>query len=365
MHRTRTIALALGLFVALVLTATAAATHPGSPVGAVYTLTNSPGGNAVLAYARDADGSLSGPESFPTGGTGTGGGLGSQGALVLSDNRRELYAVNAGSNSITLFSVTKDGLEAESTAPSGGTMPISIAVHDDLLYVLNAGGTPNITGFSTRHDTLTPLAGSTRPLGVSSAGPAQVSFSPDGRVLVVTEKNTSTIDTYAVGHDGLPDAPATFASAGATPFGFDFDRRGNLLVSDAGGTASSYSLSREGRVNVITGAVDTHQGAPCWLVTSKDGRFAYTANGGTGTISGFSVDHDGGLTLLDANGVTADLGATSHPLDEAVSKDGRYLYNLTDGTHSISGLSIGNDGGLTDAGTTGGLPVGAAGIAAS
>jgi 6-phosphogluconolactonase len=364
MQRMRTIALALGLFVALVLTATAAATH-GGKAGAVYTLSNSPGGNAVLAFERDADGSLSGPTSYPTGGTGNGGGLGSQGAIVLGDNNRDLYAVNAGSDSISHFSVTKDGLEWESTVPSGGTMPISIAVSHDLLYVLNAGGTPNITGFDTSHGGLTPIAGSTRALGVGAAGPAQVSFSPDGRVLVVTEKGSNTIDTYSVGHDGLADSAATFPSAGGTPFGFEFDKHGNLLVSDAAGTASSYSLSKEGRVNVITGAVDTHQGAPCWLVTSKDGRYAYTANGGTGTISGFSVDKDGALTLLDASGVTADLGAGSHPLDEAVTKDGRYLYNLTDGTHSISGLSIGKDGSLTGAGTTGGLPVGAAGIAAS
>jgi DNA-binding beta-propeller fold protein YncE len=243
-------------------------------------------------------------------------------------------------------------------------MPISLTVHDHLLYVLNAGGTANITGFDTHGDGLTPIPGSTRGMGPGASGPAQVSFDPHGRVLVVTEKASNTIETFYVDGD-VPDSAAVFASVGDTPFGFDFDRRGNLLVSNAANSASSYSVSREGRVNVISGAVPTFQGAPCWLVASKDGRYAYTANAGGGTISGFSVGNDGSLTLLTPGGATANLGAGSHPLDEAVTKDGRYLYNLTDGFHTITGLAIGNDGSLTNAGSIGGLPAGAAGIAAS
>ena len=182
-------------------------------------------------------------------------------------------------------------------------------------------------------------------------------------MLVVTEKSTSSIETFFVDQD-VPDAAAVFASTGGTPFGFDFDKHGNLLVSNATGSASSYSLSHEGRVNVISGAVPTFQGAPCWLVTSKDGRYAYTANAGPGTISGFTVGNDGSLTLLTPGGATASLGATSHPLDEAVTATA-YLYNLTDGLHRISGFSIGKDGGLTNAGFVAGLPAGASGIAAS
>jgi 6-phosphogluconolactonase (cycloisomerase 2 family) len=358
----RTIPLAVGLLFALALVATAGAAHRGGPAGAVYVLDNQPGGNAVLAYSRAADGSLSGPVSYPTGGTGTGGGLGSQGSLVLDG--RDLYAVNAGSNSITRFSVTKSGLELETTVPSGGTMPISLTVHGDLLYVLNAGGTPNVTGFDTDGDDLTPIPGSTRPLGPGSAGPAQVSFGRHGKVLVVTNKNSNTIDTYAI-DDDVPDAPATFAAAGGTPFGFDFDKRGNLLTSDAAGSASSYSLSREGRVNVITGAVAAFQAAPCWLVTSKDGRFAYTANTGSGTVSGFTVGNDGSLTLLTPGGATASTGAGSRPADESFTRDGDYLYVRSGGTNTISAFAMNDDGSLTGAGTTTGLPVGAAGIAAS
>ena len=174
---------------------------------------------------------------------------------------------------------------------------------------------------------------------------------------------TSRIDVYAVGADGLATGPVSSPSAGTTPFGFDFDNKGHLLVSEAGtGTASSYGVTAAG-ASTIGGAVTTHQAAPCWLAATPDGRFAYTANGGSGTITGFAVAPDGSLALLDPSGVTAALGATSHPLDEAVSHDGRYLYDLTDGSHVISGFAIARDGGLSAPWTVA-VPVGAAGIAA-
>ena len=361
MHRMRTLSLSLGLLAALALVATAGAAHRSGPVGHVYVLSNQPAGNAVLDYARAADGTLSGPVSTPTGGTGTGGNLGSQGSIVLDGD--DLYAVNAGSNSVSRFSVERNGLVWKATAPSGGTMPISLTVHDHLLYVLNGGAPTSISGFDTHGDGLTPIPGSTRAMGPAATGPAEISFNRNGNVLVVTEKTTSTIETFYVDHD-TPDNAAVFSATGNTPFGFDWDKRGNLLTSNASGSASSYSVSREGRVNVISGAVATGQAAPCWLAASKDSRYAYTANGGSGTITGFTIGNDGSLALLTPGGVNANLGTGSHPLDTTATKDG-YLYNLTDGLHRISGFSIGDDGGLTSAGFVGGLPVGAAGIAAS
>lgn len=356
------ITLALGLVMMMLVAVTAAVGAPSS-AGTVYTLSNAPAGNAVLAYSRAADGTLTPQGSFPTGGTGTGGGLGSQGAVILSDDRHELFAVNAASDSISWFAVRSGGLELKATVPSGGFHPISLTAHDKVLYVLNAGAPANITGFSTDHDALAPIAGSTRPLGVGASGPAEVAFSPDGNTLVVTEKGSSSIDTYAVGHDGIASTPAAFASAGATPFGFDFDKHGNVLVSNASASASSYAVGDGGRLSVVSAAVATHQAAPCWLVASKNGRFAYTANAGSGSISGFSVGHDGSLTLLDPSGVSASTGAGSHPLDESVTNDGRYLYNLTDGLHALSAFRIAEDGSLSPAGTLAGLPVGAAGLA--
>jgi len=358
-HRLILVALVVAAALATVATATAA---PDEGPGAVYTLTNSPAGNAVVTFDRAADGTLSPTGSVPTGGVGTGTGLGSQGALVLSDNGKWLVAVNAGSNSVSLFRVAHDGVALADTAPSGGATPISVTLRGDLAYVVNAGAGGSISGFTVAKGALEPLAGSTRALGAGTAGPAQVQFSPDGRLLVVTEKASSTIDVFAVDRNGVAGAAVTSPSAGSTPFGFDFDNKGHLLTSDAGGTASSYDVSAAG-ATPITGAVATHQAAPCWLVASNNGRFAYTANGGSGTISGFSVGHDGSLALLQPSGVSANLGATSHPLDMSISKDGKYLYNLTDGSHLITGFRVEDDGSLTPAGTTA-IPVGAAGIAA-
>jgi 6-phosphogluconolactonase (cycloisomerase 2 family) len=362
--RNRIILAALVVLAAFVVAAGAGAAGNDRP-GAVYTLTNAASGNAVAVFARGADGTLTPAGTVATGGAGTGALLGSQGALVVSDDGRSIFAVNAGSNSISQLAVTPHGLELVSTVASGGTLPISVTVHGKWVYALNAGSR-TIAGFVTSRDGLAPLAGSTRALGAGAAGPAQVQFSPDGTTLAVTNKASSTIDTFAVGSDGTAGPAVTSVSAGATPFGFDFDNRGHLLVSEAGsGSASSYSIAAGGSASAISGAVATHQGAPCWLVASKNGRYAYTANGGSGTISGFAVAEDGSLSLLDASGVTANLGAGSHPLDEAISRNGRYLYNLTDGRHTISAFRIEEDGSLTPLGAVGTLPAGADGIAAS
>src|SRR6266852_7225687 len=174
--------------------------------GSVYTLTNQVAGNAVAVFSRGADGRLTAAGTISTGGTGTGASLGSQSAVTLSDDGRWLFAVNAGSNDVSVFSVSPAGLALASRTASGGTLPISLTVHGNVLYVLNAGGTGNISGFAVgTTGTLTPIPGSTRSLSGTNVGPAQVSFSPDGRRLVVTEKNTSLLDVYAVDANGAAD----------------------------------------------------------------------------------------------------------------------------------------------------------------
>ncbi len=255
---------------------------------AVYTLTNQVAGNAVAVFDRAADGTLTAAGTIATGGTGTGGGLGSQGAVALSDDGRRLFALNAGSNDVSVFSVGPAGLSLASRTASGGTLPISLTVHGNVLYVLNAGGDGNISGFTVgATGGLTPIPGSTQPLSGTNVGPAQVSFSPDGRRLVVTEKNTNLLDVYAVDANGAAGARTSFTSAGGTPFGFAFGLRDLLLVSEAAapGSASSYILGRGGDLQVVSGAVLTHQGAPCWAVVTNDRRFGFTANG-SGSVSG-------------------------------------------------------------------------------
>jgi 6-phosphogluconolactonase (cycloisomerase 2 family) len=342
--------------------AASAAAMPADAPGAVYALVNQASGNAVAVFNRAADGSLAWQGSVATGGSGTGSGLGSQGAIALSDDGRWLFAVNAGSNDVSAFRVTAGGLAPASRVPSGGVQPISLTVHGDVLYVLNAGGAGNISGFSVgARGELTPIAGSTRSLSGSGVGPAQVSFSPNGRWLIVTEKATSRLVVYAVGSDGVVSTAITTASAGGTPFGFAFGQRDELFVSEAAGSASSYVIDGSGALTVTSGAVLTHQGAPCWAVVTKNGKFGYTANAQGGSISGFAIANDGSIGLIDADGRTAVVGGGN--IDLAVSGNSRYLYQLN-GDRSISGFRIEADGHLTPAGRTAGMPASTVGLAA-
>ena len=361
MEKTFKLAALVAALVAFAVPAAASAAHSDSTRDAVYTITNGTTGNGVAAYSRAADGTLTYVATYATGGLGTGAGLGSQGAVTLSDNGKHLFAVNAASNSISEFAVGNDGLRLEATFSSNGARPISVTAHKNLLYALDAGSSA-ITGFKIDgNGRVESIDGSTQPL--LGRNPAQVAFSPDGSVLVVTEKGTATLDTFAV-TDGRAQAGVSSPSAGATPFGFAFDGLGRAFVSEAAGSASSYAIDASG-AQVITGAAATHQGAPCWLVVTTDGRFAYTANAGGATISGFSIAANGALTLLDPTGATAALGAGAHPLDEAVSSDGRFLYVLVDGRHTIAGFRIESDGSLGPLGEVGTLPPGAIGLASS
>jgi len=355
--------LIFGVLAAVVAALTVpAANAAGSARGAVFTQTNSVSGNAVAVFARGGDGSLTQTATYATGGAGTGANLGSQGAVALTDNGKRLFAVNAGSNSVSEFSVNGDELELVTTFGSNGVRPIAVTVDKNLVYVLNPGSA-SITGF--RADGVGRVAaidGSTQPrLGTN---PAQVAFSPGGGAIAVTEKDSSTIDTFTVDHEGRAHAGVSSSSAGGTPFGFAFDAAGRAFVSEAAGSASSYSVDAAG-AHVITAAALTHQAAPCWLVVTPDGRYAYTANAGSATISGFSIAGDGSLALLDPSGASASLGAGAHPLDEAVTSDGSTLYVLVDGRHTVAGYRIGSDGSLTLVGEVGSLPAGAVGLAAS
>jgi 6-phosphogluconolactonase len=360
-----TFALALGL-VLTALGAGASGALAKSGPRAVYTLTNDAAGNAVQVFDRKG-GSLTADGTVPTGGTGTGAGLGNQGGLIL--DRKRLFAVNAGSDSISAFKVRRGGLKLVDTARSGGDQPISLTAHRGLLYVLNAGGDGNIKGFKySRSGELSRIAGSKRPLSGAAVGPAQVSFDPKGRTLVVTEKDTNLIDTYRVSrHSGRASGPNPQPSAGQTPFGFAFDRRGHLIVSEAFGGAtdesavSSYDVDH-GILDPITPSAATTETAACWIVVTKNGHFAYTTNTGSASISGYRVGRGGELTLLDADGVTGSTGPM--PIDMALTRGSRFLFSLNSGDGTISGFRVGFDGSLSPTGGASGLPTGATGLAA-
>jgi len=318
-------------------------------VGAVYTMTNATTGNEVVIFDRDEDGILTKAGSIATGGTGSGGGLdalGSQGSLKLSENHRWLVAVNAGSNEISIFRVQRDGLDLVDKVDSGGVFPVSATIFHNLVYVLNAGGSPNITGFSLSHKgELTPLANSTRSLG--AGGFAQVGFDPQGETLVVTDKLDNKILVFSVGRRGLPSmSPVTSPSNGVTPFGFIFNRRGHLLVVEAGTNAvSSYKILPDDTLDVISGSVLNGQKAACWI-TGNERRYIFTANPGTHTVSAYRLmTEQGNLVLI--NGAA---GTGNTPLDLSTTRNGRFLYALDPTNGTIDMFKIEGDGSLTNLG---------------
>jgi 6-phosphogluconolactonase len=368
MKRTTTAAIG-ALSAVLAFGGTGVAAADGGAAGAVYTQTNGAGGNAILAFRRSSDGRLSPLGTYPTGGLGTGSGLGSQGSVTLSRDGDLLLAVDAGSDDVASFAVRDDGsLTFVDRVASGGDQPISVTAHGGLAYVLNAGGSGNIAGFSLDGaGNLTPIAGSSRALSTAASGPAEIDFNPAGTALLVTEKTTNRLTTYTVGSDGLASAGTWIASAGVTPFGFAFDARGRAIVSEASGgavdasTVSSYAL-RGASTRILDGPVATTETSACWVAVTANGRFAYDANTGSGTVTGFAIGNDGSLTRLDADGVTGVTGGS--PADLDASANGHFLYVRVGGLNDISAFRVAVDGSLTSIGTTG-LPAGTVGIAAS
>jgi 6-phosphogluconolactonase (cycloisomerase 2 family) len=324
--------------------------------GSVYTETNATTGNAVQKFDRAADGTLSLAGTYPTGGNGSSTPGGRQGAVALSGDERTLYAVNSGSDSVTAFAVTSRGLVSLGSIPSGGIAPVSVAVRGNRVYVLNSGDTPargaaNLSTYiALPFGRLVPLRGGIENLAAGAAGATQVSVTPDGRRLLVTERVSNRLETLTLDRLGRPRAPVVTASSGATPFGFAFDDRGDAIVSEAGAsTVSSYRIGLAGALQPVTAALSVGQGAACWVAVSPDGRYAYTGNA-SGSISGFAVDRSGALTALTPGGITAALPAPLTPRDLAFSRDGRYLYAVSPGG-AVIGFRVGRDGSLTPDGS--------------
>lgn len=337
--------------------------------GSVYTLSNQANGNQVLAYRIGANGALTFKEACYTGGNGTGGGLGNQGAVALTDDEDIVLAVNAGSNSISSLKVTGNGLRLRSTVGSGGVRPVSITVHNDLVYVLNAGGNGSISGFRLLNNgRLQPIPHSTRPLSVAATtAPAQISFVLGGRVLAITEKATNTITTYKVNALGIPAAMHTITSASPTPFGFAKGRLGIIFVSEAvGGAAgasvlSSYRVTPDGHITLVQGSVGAGQSAACWVVITSDGKFAYATNTASNNLSTFNTNvFSGAISVSQAISATTPAG----PIDAALTESSKFLYVLNSGDNSISAFKVGANGSLGNVQTLTGLPAGATGLAA-
>jgi 6-phosphogluconolactonase (cycloisomerase 2 family) len=366
---------ALAVAVALAGTGFAAFAHDaddgdedrgGLRSGKLFISSNARAGNEVLVYQRATSGPATLVTRVATQGQGTGAGLGSQGAVTLSGNGRWLFVVNAASNSLSTFAVTPGGLVLKSVVDTGGLTPTSVTEHEGLVFVLNAGGSGNVTGLRNRGGQLTPVLGAVGTLSANTGtAPGQVSFNEDGDVLVVTERATNRLTSFAVKRDGTLDGKTVTASAGAVPFGFAFTRRDTLVVSEAAGSgASSYRFNeRSAQPILVTPSLANGQGAACWVAVTPDGKFAFTANAATSTVSSYAVARNGQLSLQA--GVAASTGTGAGALDMAVSPGGSQLAVFANRSLNIVSFSIARNGVLVPLGSVGGMPAGSAGLAAN
>ena len=328
----------------------------------LYIVGNEQGVNNIHIYDIHSNGSLSHAGTVASGGPGAGAPLGSQGALAFSHNYKWLFAVNAGDNSVSSFEVNHDGsLTLAHTVNSGGMMPVSVTCHGHKLYVVNFTSA-NICGFMVgAGGTMTMIPGSNQALSASNAGPAQISFTPGGGKLIVTEKMTNVVNVFDLDADGAAGLGNANPSTGYTPFGFCF-ARGHIITSNAemgapnASTCTSYDLQGM-MVNPVNGAVPSGETAACWVTETKYQRFVYVTNTGSNSISSYYVSPWGAIYL-----VHADAAPGNAPLDIIVAPNNYYVYAINSGNHTIGGYHRAFLGDLDHIGDTPGLPDFAAGI---
>ena len=364
------------VLVGLLVAAGAAGADRGGG-GLVFAQTNAADGNQIVVFDRSADGSLSQAGAYATGGLGAqavpgteSDRLASQGSLAYDDAHRAVIAVNAGSNTVSLLHVDGNRLQLAAVVASGGSFPASVAVHGDLVYVLDAGGAGAVQGFRLSGSGLTPIAGSTRSLGLTNSSPpfflespGQIGFSPDGsQLLVTTKKSGSAIDVFSVGADGLLSAtPTVNASATPVPFAFTFAPSGRLVVGEAGASSlTTYRLHSDGTLVEPKSQTDG-QTALCWI--QRVGDYYYVSNTGSNTLSAFTLGASGQPGLVGANGVVAE--TDPGPIDLASPAGSHLLYLETGTTGTIEGFAVAADGSLTKVAAVTGLPPGLEGLAAS
>jgi 6-phosphogluconolactonase (cycloisomerase 2 family) len=375
----------LAVAAAVVVAGGASASNASRVIGHVYVNDNTAPVNTVAGFDRHADGTLTPMQGSPfaIGGAGAGHPDASQGSLQLSADGRYLLAVDAGSNEISVLRVKPDGSLQPVGAPvaSGGVDPVSLGVHDDLVYVANAGpgnvGDTNYTGFRLNPGgQLRPISGSTYVLPNDSK-PGQVLFSGDGTRVAGTRIATSLIDSFTVGGDGrlTPAAGSPYdAQAFSPPQGFgqlgsEFNPTdpSELFVSDAhvasGGAAfpglvSSFTDAADGTLTPVGAPVANDGGAACWIEISHDGKFLFVVNTASASISSYSIGTGGTLSFLQSTG-PGQIGGGAE--DARLSPDGSTLWVVESGTNAVTGFTV--DGGtltpLTEAvGPAGATPSG-------
>jgi 6-phosphogluconolactonase len=355
-----------------------ASAQPNNASGAVFVMSNDASKNEVIAFERNANGTLGDSVSYDTHGRGSGGTtdpLESQGSLTLSQDHSLLFAVNAGSGNITVFNVHKSAaLSFLSKTPSGGAQPSAIAQSGGLVYVLNSGGAGSLVGFHLDNGgQLRQIKNSTAFLTATTTGGASLAFSPDGQFLVVTERVANNIDVFHVQADGTLSPIVVNSNPAPGTFSVAFAPNGAAIVSETGaptatnGSAiSSYKINPDGTVTAITHSLPTFAAGNCWNAITPDGTRVYVSNSGSDNVSGFNIGKDGTLTPIGGT-VLGNNPSGSHNVDIAVSADGKFVYTINSQSGNIGIFAINQqDGSLTSLGQAGDLPksVGFNGIAA-
>ncbi len=329
-------------------------------------MTNDARKNEVIAYDRATNGSLTEAGRYDTDGRGSGGvtdPLEAQGSLTLSQDHSILFAANAGSGNISVFSVRSSNLVLVSKTPSGGSQPVAVAQLGNLVYVLNSGGAGNVVGFHLDLGAqLRPIKNATAFLTANVTGGASISLSPDGHFLLVTERLANNIDAFRVNPDGTLGPIVVNANPAPGTFSIAFAPDGKAIVSETGAAGatnasavSSYTVGPDGKLTAVSQSVPTFGNANCWNAITPDGKYVYVSNAGSDSISGFAIGTDGSLTPIGST-VVGNNPAGSGNLDIAVSADGRYVYTLNSGSGNVGMFRIEDNGSLTSLGQAGDLP---------
>jgi 6-phosphogluconolactonase len=369
-----------GILIACLVVCTAALWAPtaqtvptidtGSGKGAVYVQTNTAPDNYVMVFDRNHDGTLTPAGQVATGGAGKPAGnpplgipfLDTAGSVTLSQNGRFLFVVNAGDNTVSSFRVGPHGLQLADVEPSMGSRPASSTTDDHLLYVLNSEmDSANISGYRIgSQGGLTPIPGSVRDTSQPAGGmPAQIQFDATGRLLTVSERSaggTGLIDTFRVNHNGVAGPAVAHPSSGEGPFGIAFTKRNQMIVSNEHfpdvllSSVSSYDVSRHGDTVTPIETEPANAGGACWNVITNNQKYVLVTSPFTFNINSFRIEPNGQLTPVNGTSVVAT--AQGLTLDEALSRDSKYLYVLVDeptgfAFSEINAYKVNHDGTIT------------------
>lgn len=321
---------------------------------AIYVMSNETDTNRILVFNLETDGSLNFASSVSSGGKGFGNRLGSQGGVSVSNNGKWLFAANSGSNSVSSFRIDSKGLTLVSTVSSKGINPVSIACHENLVAVANAGDNGNIVLFKlSAAGALSEIPGASKDLGNTPTVPGQVSFTRDGMMLVASLKQTNKIVAYKLNTNGEFGTFYEIATNSPVPFGFAIGTNNQLYVTEAGeNKVSVYGLSANGLKNLVTPFIPNQIG-PCWATALANGKYFYVANAGTNNVSGFKVNDNNSFTML-SNGIVATSGQRT--IDIVSSADSKFVYTLNAESKSIRQYAVNPDGQLTIISDRYGLP---------